>query len=89
MCGLCGVLWNAHWADDGGGRRAHLLRIPLLARVLAHAGLEVRPWSGRMLVSDRMGRSTIVDDLPGLWAAAEALAGRPLDPLDPALVGAL
>jgi hypothetical protein len=31
----------------------------------------------------------VVDDLGGLWTAAEALAGSPLDPLDPALVAAL
>ena len=27
--------------------------------------------------------------LPEVWAAAEEIAGRPLDPLDPALVDAL
>jgi hypothetical protein len=25
----------------------------------------------------------VADDLAGLWVAAERLAGRPLDPLDP------
>lgn len=89
MCGLCGVLRNSHWADEGGGRRAQLLRLPLLDRILSHAGLEVSAWSGRMLVSDRKGRSLVVEDLPGLWAAAAELAGHPLDPLDPSLVAAL
>jgi len=28
----------------------------------------------------------VADDLAGLWAAAERLAGRPLDPLDPVLL---
>jgi hypothetical protein len=28
------------------------------------------------------------DDLAGVWAAAERLAGRPLDPLDPLLLDA-
>jgi hypothetical protein len=31
----------------------------------------------------------VVNDLGSLWTAAETLAGRPLDPLDPTLVAAL
>jgi hypothetical protein len=41
------------------------------------------------IVRDRKGRAEVVDDLGGLWAAAERLAGRPLDPLDPALLAPL
>jgi hypothetical protein len=64
--------------------------VRLLNRVLAHFGLELGDWSGRVYVlSDRKGRSAVVDDLGGLWVAAEQIAGRPLDPLDPALVSAL
>jgi hypothetical protein len=58
--------------------------------VLAHFGLRLSDWSGRVyLLSDRKGRSVVVSDLGVLWVEAERLAGRPLDPLDPALVAAL
>ena len=35
------------------------------------------------------GRTALVAHLPQVWAAAEEIAGRPLDPLDPALLDAL
>lgn len=89
MCGLCGVLGSEHWAEATGGRRARLFRAALLDRVLAHAGLGLQEWAGRYVVRDRKGRSLVVDDLPGVWAAAEQLAGRALDPLDPDLLEAL
>lgn len=89
MCALCGVLRNEHWADAGGGRRATVVRTALLEQVLAHAGLGVREWAGQYVVTDGKGRSEVAEDLAGLWATAERLAGRPLDPLDPGLVEAL
>jgi hypothetical protein len=89
MCSLCGVLRNEHWADEGTGRRARVIRTTLLERVLASFGLGVREWAGQYVVSDGKGRSEVADDLAGLWAAAERLAGGPLDPLDPVLVDAL
>ena len=88
MCALCGVLRNEHWADQGAGRRARVIRTALLERVLARFGLGVREWAGQYVVSDGKGRSEVADDLAGLWAAAERLAGRPLDPLDPVLLDA-
>ena len=39
--------------------------------------------------NDAKGRAEVVHDLTALWDAAERLAGRALDPLDPALIGAL
>ena len=35
------------------------------------------------------GRTALVDNVGELWPAAERLADRPLDPLDPALLTAL
>ena len=59
-------------------------------RALEHFGLELDDWSGRVyIVRNRKGRAEVVTDLGTLWAAAERLAGRPLDPLDPALVATL
>jgi len=90
MCALCGVLLTDHWAERGSGRRDRVSRVRLLNRVLAHFGLELGDWSGRVyMLRDRKGKTAVVDDLGSLWTAAEALAGRPLDPLDPALVAAL
>ena len=90
MCSLCGFLGQAHWAEEGGGRRARIVRVRLVNRVLAHFGLRLDDWSGSVyVVRDRKGRAEVVRDLGELWAAAERLAGRPLDPLDPGLVRAL
>jgi hypothetical protein len=90
MCALCGALQSSHWAESGSGRRERVFRAVVLNRVLSHFGLELGDWAGRVyLLRDRKGKTTVVDDLGGLWAAAEQLAGRPLDPLDPALVAAL
>jgi hypothetical protein len=89
MCALCGVLVNEHWAENGG-RRGRAARVGLVNRVLAHYGLELVDWAGRVYVlRDRKGRSALVDDLGVLWTEAAALAGRPLDPLDPELVRSL
>ena len=90
MCVLCNVLVNEHWAEQEGGRRARVMRVRLINRVLTFYGLRLDDWSGRVWVlRDRKGRSAVVADLGSLWAEAERLAGRPLDPLDPELVAAL
>ena len=90
MCALCGVLLNDHWAEQDGGRRGRAFRVGLVNRVLAHYGLELGDWAGRVYVlRDRKGRSAVVDNLGVVWTEAARLAGRPLDPLDPALVRAL
>lgn len=96
MCALCGVLLEEHWSEAdpadrvGGRRRARTFRVALVNRVLAHAGLRLDDWGGRVYVlRDAKGRSAVVANLGVLWVEAERLAGRPLDPLDPELVGAL
>jgi hypothetical protein len=62
----------------------------LLSRVLAHFGLTLTDWAGtQYVVRDAKGRSEIVPDLGSLWPAAERLAGRRLDPLEPGLLAAL
>ena len=90
MCSLCGVLASEHWAEEGEGRRERLFRVRLLNDVLAHFGLELGEWGGRVyVVRDRKGRQAVVSDLGSLWQEAERLAGRPLDPLDASLVSSL
>jgi hypothetical protein len=84
------VLVTDHWAADGETRRARVFRVQLVNRVLDHFGLRLDDWSGSVYVlRDRKGRATVVNDLGALWPAAEAIAGRRLDPLDPTLVEAL
>jgi hypothetical protein len=90
MCSLCGVLGQPHWAEAGSSRRVRIERVRLVRRILDQFGLSLDDWSGSVyIVRDRKGGTEVVNDLGGLWAAAERLAGRPLDPLDPALVAAL
>ena len=90
MCVLCSVLVSEHWAEREGGRRARVMRVRLLNRVLGFYGLRLDDWSGRVWVlRDLKGRSAVVTDLGSLWVEAERLAGRPLDPLDEELVAAL
>ena len=90
MCSLCGVLETNHWAERGGSRRERVFRVRLLNDVLGHFGLRLDDWSGRVYtLRDRKGRARVVRDVGTLWAAAEELAGRPLDPLDPGLVAEL
>jgi hypothetical protein len=90
MCGLCGFLMSEHWAEQSEGRRARSFRVGLLNRVLDHYGLRLDDWAGRVyILRDRKGAAAIVENIGTLWPAAERLAGRPLDPLDPRLVRAL
>ncbi len=89
MCALCGVLLTDHWAEKGGAR-GRAFRVRLVNRVLAHYGLALDDWSGAVYtLRDRKGSAVVVSDLGSLWSEAEKLAGRRLDPLDPALVAAL
>jgi hypothetical protein len=90
MCVLCGVLLEEHWAEQEGGRRGRVFRGRLLNRVLGFYGLRLDDWSGRIWVlRDAKGRTAVVGNLGAVWAEAEKLAGRKLDPLDPELVAVL
>ena len=50
MCALCGVLFDQHWAEQDGGRRARVFRVKLANRVLDHFGLRLDDWGGRVYV---------------------------------------
>ena len=81
---------TSHWAESGSPRRVRTFRVRLLNEVLDHFGLRLDDWSGRVYtLRDRKGRAKVVTDIGTLWLAAEELAGRPLDPLDPELVATL
>lgn len=104
MCALCGVLGvEHHWsaaptgpaaaaasADPARRRAERRHRIAAVNAVLAPARLKVAEWRGTAyLLRSATGRTTVVDNLSELWPAAQAMTGRSLDPLDPAVLDAL
>ena len=104
MCSLCGILGGrGHWTESASspevfaGRidvhtpsRERQQRTRILNAVLRHYRLSVSDWSaGKSVLRSATGRTAVVDNVGELWPAAERLAGRPLDPLDPALLAAL
>ena len=104
MCSLCGMLaGRGHWTDSASSpevfaarAEAHTAgrerqqRIRILNVVLRHYGLSLSDWAAsRYVLRSATGRTALVENLGELWLAAERLIGRPVDPLDPALLAAL
>jgi predicted metal-dependent enzyme (double-stranded beta helix superfamily) len=102
MCGLCGVLGGGeHWTEASAEapagdrptverRRARARQVALANAALAHYGLTLSDWQGSaFVVSSRTGASQVVDHFGSVWPAAEELAKRQADPLDPALLARL
>jgi hypothetical protein len=96
LCGLCGALAGAdHWADaavtaSSTRSQRRQLRNRVANNVLAYYGLSLRDSAGgSLLLQNRTGQAALVPHLGALWPAAERLAKRPLDPLDPDLIAAL
>ena len=96
MCASCGFPARARPLD--GSRRGHarmtgcapVSAVPqVLQSILpaygltAHDGAQVPG----IQVATLSGNQTIVRDLEEVWATAERLAGRPVDPLDPRFIG--
>ncbi len=102
MCVLCGQLFTEiHWSErlldpaqvsQGEGetlrRQNRHARTRLLEGVLAHYGLDVRDdlSATNYVLDNRKGVQIVVASLAELWPAATRMAGRPLDPLDGALL---
>lgn len=77
-------------AQERSRRRDRYQRIRVLNHILSHYGLRLDDWQSRSyMLSDRKGSTVIVRDLGDLWPAAQQLARRRLDPLDPQLLTAL
>ena len=95
MCGLCALLDAEHWTEGArfGGetlRRARVLRISLLNRMLDRQGLTVRDCgSGRLLVANHTGKTKVVEGIGQLWFAVDELGHKPFDPLDAQTIRAL
>ena len=63
--------------------RLRLRRVAVANKILGYYGLNLRDWSGsRYILANRGGMSEMCYDLGEMWAKAEKLAKRPLDPLD-------
>jgi hypothetical protein len=93
------IVWSYrrrdHWADAavaaGSTRRQRRqLHNRVADEVLAYYGLSLREAAGGSPpLQNRTGQMALVPHLGALWPAAERLAKRPLDPLDPDLISAL
>ena len=100
MCGLCGVLGNdPDWTHAPGvvfvgaaatWRAQRLERVRVANLILTQFGLSLADWEGtKYQLSNRTGRTEIVDNWAQVWQAAERILGRACDPLDPLLVARL
>jgi hypothetical protein len=98
MCALCGALGaEEHWSmrhdpsSSNQTRRAERsARVRAANAVLDVFAMRLDDWQGSALVvSGATGRREIVDTLPQVWEAAARMLGRPIDPLDPALIARL
>lgn len=103
MCSLCDTMGNgSFWTDaagrpefEGSGesitpRAERTRRVQLANLILREFGLHLSDWSGSaFVVESKSGASEIVYHLNGIWGAAQRLAQRPCDPLDPALLARL
>jgi hypothetical protein len=95
VCSSCGYpAAPGHWTDAGAATapdrlRARFRRAEVLKSVLrgyglsAHDGGEVPG----IHLSTFSGSHAIAPNLEEAWAAAERLAGRAIDPLDPRFIG--
>ena len=93
MCTLCyGLTGEEHWTDARVGPEPHASvrarRRRMLTQILGAHGLDYSddPTGVTSLISDRKGNVAVARSLGEVWAAAEQLAGRRLDPLDPMLL---
>lgn len=101
MCGLCALLAGRGTgapneslfaaSDDRIERDRHRReRLRQVRRILAYYRLALDDRGPQTLVlRNATGRSVVLGDFSGLWSAADQLAGRPIDPLDPALLAHL
>jgi|RhiMethySRZTD1v2_1073278.scaffolds.fasta_scaffold640036_3 hypothetical protein len=95
MCANCGFpSAPGHWTEAGAATasdrlRARFRRAQVLQSILRAYGLMVHDdgVTPGLTIATQTGISEMVADLTELWAVAERLHGRPIDPLDPRFVG--
>ena len=97
MCANCGYpAAPGHWtdagaADPGERMRARFRRARILSAVLRPYGLTAHD-NGLIpgvQIATLSGSHAMAHDLAEVWAAAERLSGRPVDPLDARFLGAV
>jgi hypothetical protein len=92
MCGLCGLLgtdsdWSTSIATALPTRQQRFLRIALANKVLSFFRLKLEDFQGvAYILTSPTGHREIITDFGQIWRVAESLSGRPIDPLDPALL---
>jgi hypothetical protein len=101
MCGLCGLFGSAdHWTaaaaspqifGDARTRRAERAeRVRMTNAVLGSFALRLDDWQGStFILTSATGARAMAETLPDVWKAAATMLGRPIDPLDPALLSRL
>ena len=104
MCAFCTMFSGGpHWTEAGtnSGRSGvtpagnarfvdRAYRLKLINRILKYYGCKVDDWAGgQYLVHSHRGRTEVVEQLPQIWMTVEAIATRPVDPLDPQLLSVL
>lgn len=96
MCATCGFpAAPGHWTEAGSGTTAHdrlrarFRRIQVLRNVLPAFGLSADDniQTPGIVLGTLTGNQVIVANLAELWAAAEVLGRKPVDPLDPRFTG--
>jgi hypothetical protein len=84
------VALETHAARRGQRLRDRAERVRLFNLILKRNGLSLQDWEGSSyILRDAKGRSVVINNLAQVWAEAERLLGRPIDPLDPDLVSAV
>jgi len=67
--------------------RGRMHRVRYVNAVLSFYGLSFKDWQGsKYLLSDKKGQQKVVNDLGDMWPEAQKMAGKGIDPLDPALL---
>jgi hypothetical protein len=96
MCGLCGLLNDApQWSDplqytSLPPRQQRLRQLTMLNRALAPFKLKLSDVHGSSwLLTGATGQQAVINRLDQLWAEAELLMKRPIDPLDDNYLNAL
>ena len=64
-------------------------RIALVNRLLAAGGVRLNEQGGQLIVRSATGRAKLVTDLAHVWAAADLLGRKEVDPLDEAFLTTL
>jgi hypothetical protein len=81
------VSLETHVARRGQRLRDRAERARLFNQILRSVGLSLQDWEGSSyILRDAKGRSAVVSNLAQVWAEAEGILGRALDPLDPDLL---